>query len=329
MSRLTLAVAVLLWLPSDVRGQQLTVVGHNVESGDASPQWIGTEIIARIDAHVWGFSEVFNESWAAAFEEAAEDAHRREFTVVLGTTGADDRLLVLYDDDLLDNVASVQLHHINVGGNGRAPLVVHFRITATGREFLFMVNHLFRGNSAARHQQASLLNAWAQQQTLPVVAVGDYNFDWNLPKGEKDHDLGFDKMVEGNRFAWVRPAKLIKTQCSTNFNSVLDFVFVSGEAQTWKAVSTIERPEEAFCNDDAQRPDHRPVTARFTVPGVLTTDAILADALAHLRQLGDEVQSQVTALSALPTLNADQQQALKRLQALLEQLRTAEKNLVL
>ena len=38
-----------------------------------------------------------------------------------------------------------------------------------------MVNHLYRTKEARRHLQADLLNEWASQQQLPVIAVGDYN----------------------------------------------------------------------------------------------------------------------------------------------------------
>jgi len=73
---------------------------------------------------------------------------------------------------------------INVGGNVRAPLVAQLRLKPAGPEFLFMVNHLYRSNTEWRHEQARLLNAWARSQTLPVIAVGDYNFDWDVSNGD-------------------------------------------------------------------------------------------------------------------------------------------------
>ena len=51
----------------------------------------------------------------------------------------------------------------------RSPLVAHLRITDTGEEFLFVVNHLYRSREDRRHQQATELNLWASVQTLPVV----------------------------------------------------------------------------------------------------------------------------------------------------------------
>lgn len=43
-------------------------------------------------------------------------------------------------------------------------------------EFLFMVNHLTRGNQDIRRKQAEGLREWARLQTVPVIAAGDYSF---------------------------------------------------------------------------------------------------------------------------------------------------------
>lgn len=42
-----------------------------------------------------------------------------------------------------------------------------------------------------------MLNEWAENQDLPVIAVGDYNFDWEVVGGDQDHDEGFDLLTAG------------------------------------------------------------------------------------------------------------------------------------
>jgi hypothetical protein len=69
-------------------------------------------------------------------------------------------------------------------------------------------------------------------------------------------------MVAAGTFRWVRPATLIKTQCS-QFNSVLDFAFVAGAAQDWTASSEILFREPSYCPDTDKTSDHRPVAATF------------------------------------------------------------------
>lgn len=145
-----------------------------------------------------------------------------------------------------------------------------------------MVNHLYRSRNDRRHQQATLLNEWAQTQTAPIVAVGDYNFDWDIANGESDHDQGYDNMTADGVFEWVQPATLIKTQCCPRFNSILDFVFVAGDALGWTATSEIAEIRGGYCTtNNSTESDHRPVFAFLEPeesvvmtnedPGVLTT----------------------------------------------------------
>ncbi len=90
----------------------------------------------------------------------------------------------------------------------RASLVITLAESATDLVIIFMVNHLYRTNDAARHAQATILNTWAGGQTLPVIATGDYNFDYALD--ESSRDAGYDNMVAGGRWAWVKPPTLVK-----------------------------------------------------------------------------------------------------------------------
>ncbi|MBL7042341.1 MAG: hypothetical protein ISR77_27135 [Pirellulaceae bacterium] len=46
-----------------------------------------------------------------------------------------------------------------------------------------MVNHLYRGSASGPHTRSKKLNQWARSQDVPVIAVGDYNFDCDYPKG--------------------------------------------------------------------------------------------------------------------------------------------------
>ncbi|HEX7317610.1 MAG TPA: endonuclease/exonuclease/phosphatase family protein [Pyrinomonadaceae bacterium] len=260
------AVAMLLAGFSAANAQRLTAVGWNVESGGAIPSRIAKRIRSFQGVDIWGLSEVRNESWAGAFEVAAEDGESGNFRHITGTTGRDDRLVILYNAERFLRVSHQQLHHINPEGRVRAPLVAHFRERATGREFLFMVNHLYRGDNAARHRQATQLNTWARQQTLPVIAVGDYNFDWSVSNGDTNHDRGYDNMTRNGVFNWVRPATLVRSQCDPTFNSVLDFVFTTPGPNGFRGTSEIV-VESGDCPDDGNTPDHRPLRATLTAGG--------------------------------------------------------------
>lgn len=240
---------------------QLRVVGWNLESGDANPRLLARRVADEEKVDIWGFSEVEGRRVAREMEIAAEVGENSDYKTILGTTGGEDRLAIVYNSARLELEDVEELPRINVGGRVRAPLVATFKGRETGTRFMFMVNHLYRGDADGRHNQATLLNEWARDQTLPVIAVGDYNFDWHYQTGETNHDLGYDNLVKDAVFLWVRPEILIPTNAS-NHKSVLDFVFVHGDATGWEFESTILAVDGDF-PDDARKSDHRPVAAVF------------------------------------------------------------------
>lgn len=256
-----LALAVFLWRASAASAQPLDVVGWNAESGGADPLVIAQTLRDTEGVEVWGLSEVLA-SWEAGLRAAAGEASGRQFESVLGSTGGADRLLVLYDASRFHAVRHFELHHINYERRVRSPLVVELRDRESGLAFLFMVNHLYRSRADQRLEQSRQLREWAAGERLPVIAVGDYNYDWHYRDGEADHDPGYDELVADGILTWVRPETLVPTQCS-RFESVLDFVFAGGEARAWRPESRILAAGDDYCPDDAAHSDHRPVLATF------------------------------------------------------------------
>ena len=282
----------------------LTVVAWNVESGGADVGPVASRIARFQGVDVWGLSEVAGADWAARFETAAEEGEGVDFRRILGTTGKEDRLLIVYNAARLDAVRHWELHDLNVGGNVRAPLVAHLRERATGAELLFMVNHLYRGSEAGRHEQAAKLNAWAREQRVPVIAVGDFNFDWDVRDGDRKHDRGYDLLTQGGAFGWVRPTALVRSQCSARYDSVLDFVFVTPAARAWRPTSEIV-VEPNDCGDARRNPDHRPVRAQFALgarvpvvdrPGIVPAPVTLRDSL--MARI-EAIEAELRALRAL------------------------------
>jgi hypothetical protein len=245
----------------------LTLISWNVESGGALQPVVASRIAGFDQVDIWGLSEVL-EADAEAFEFGAEEGENANFDSLLGTTGGADRLLLIWNADRFVRTGGGELTEIAQAG--RAPLYVQLQDRATGQEFIVMVNHLHRSNESARHIQAQMLNEWAANQPLPVVAMGDYNFDWDLDDGDEDHDRGYDFITANDVFVWLRPEELVTTQCSgwpCRFTSVLDFFFVSGPARDWDGVAQIVVVDNDF-PDDNTTPDHRPLL------GVLTTAAL-------------------------------------------------------
>lgn len=267
--------------------EPLQIVSWNTESGDAQVDVLTDAIAANQGTHLWGFSEVLRR-WEGPFLRAAAVGEEHAFDSVMGTTGGADRLLVVYDMDRLERLDSFELHQLNPQRRVRSPLVVHFRDRSTDSQFLFMVNHLYRSRADQRHAQSRGLREWARTQTLPLIAVGDYNYDWHFENGDSDHDRGYDELVADDIFSWVRPQTLVPTHCSA-YNSVLDFVFVAGAARDWAPSSQILEAQPDYCPDTARQSDHRPLLARFDLARGARL-GVRDEALETIARIEDELQ---------------------------------------
>jgi endonuclease/exonuclease/phosphatase (EEP) superfamily protein YafD len=246
----------------------ITLVTWNLGMADANAQSLAAQIAAFEGVDLWTFQETNNAGARALLERAVEAGEDANFSAVLGASGDAIPLLTLYDADRFVLVESYELEPINTTGRARAPLVLHLRDTRTDAEFLLVNNHLYRTRDEERHTQARLLNLWATTQTLPLIAAGDYNFDWDWQYGEsrEDRDAGFDLMTALDRWVWVRPSAIVPTQCGETlpcrYDDVLDFVFAGQGARTWPAAGQIiVRPNDF--PDDATKSDHRPVMVTF------------------------------------------------------------------
>jgi hypothetical protein len=258
-------------------------VSWNAESGGALQPAVADRIAAFDGVDIWGLVEVLAVD-AEAYEFAAEEGEGADFDSLLGTTGAADRILLIWDAERFERTGGGELSEIALGG--RAPLWVQLRNTTTLDEFIVVANHLHRANEDARRRQSELLNAWAAQQELPVIGLGDYNYDWDLVDGDDDHDAGYDFLTADGVWVWVRPDELVTTQCSgwpCRYRSVLDFVFVAGPARMWPGESEIVVAEGDF-PDDNTTPDHRPVRAVLVaLPSIPEGGVPTANGNANLR----------------------------------------------
>lgn len=258
-------------------GAELVVGSFNLESGGADIKRLAGQIATRPDVDIWGLSEVQEEGWAREIAAQISDAAGTPFEAIIGTTGRSDRLAVVFDAERFTVKHVEEIHDLNIGGNVRAPLVVTFADRDSGATFAFMVNHLYRSSSKRRHQQADGLNAWAADIEVPLIAVGDYNFDWDSRGGELKHDMGYDLLTKDGRFSWVKPEQLVPTQCNPKFESVLDFVFVANEKEVLRPLeSEILFTSSNYCDDYEANSDHRPIVASFEIGSGLNLGALLA-----------------------------------------------------
>lgn len=187
--------------------------------------------------------------------------------------GGGDRLLIIIDSNRLELIESREMfRHGEYTLNDwrhRSPLALVLRDKETDAEFVLMTVHLARGNARLRQEQAEGLREWARVQDLPVIAIGDFNFDFDFPSQQGNRALQL--FTEGGVWRWVRPPELIDTNWSDRDgdgvddypDSCLDFAFVAGEG-LGEAESEVIVREGDFPDDD-RTSDHRSVVVEVGV----------------------------------------------------------------
>lgn len=250
----------------ETMGQTVQVITWNVDSKGITNDSVTARIREYQGIEIWGLINVSDDQTLKAVEEAVAYGENAVFKRVLGHTGSSNKLGVVYNSDRFSLIQSTELTAIS-SGNQIAPLLVEFLDKYSKQRFFFLVNHLEERNAALRQEQAAKLNFWVKQQTLPVIAAGDFNFDWDIESIGEKRDQGFDNLTANKVWNWIRPAQLVKTDCSKN-NSIMNFFFVNKLAARWNGQSKVLKKEgdcQLYNKNSSENSAHRPVIAVFNL----------------------------------------------------------------
>ena len=262
-------VCILLCLTQQTRAEnELKLLTWNVESGGNSPAVIADQLAQLVGYDIYGLAEV-HPSNSRRYTKSLGD----RFKSVLSVTGNRDRLLLIYDikklelleSQDLDSYSGVRMNDANL--RQRSPLVGRFKLRGTDSEFIVVMNHLACEDAELRKQQAKGLRLWCEDQTLPVIGIGDYNFDFDFKT--RRGNAAFDEHMLDYRWRWVQPTPLIDTNWADRDgdgnddypDSCLDFTFVGAGAYNSHAKSRVIVRDGDF-PDDERTSDHRPVELR-------------------------------------------------------------------
>ncbi len=243
----------------------IRLLAWNVESDGSDIQVIAEQLGQWTGYSIYGLSEVDARGFEA-YRQALGD----HFKSIQGSHRENDHLQLIYDDSQLEllgwnEIDEVQGIRMNRPDRAlRSPLLARFRQRETGAIFQVVLNHLARGNAEFRTQQAVGLREWGRQQTLPTLAIGDFNFDYVF--ATKQGNSAFDEFLRDNIWKWIEPIEMIDSnwydadgdRVDDYPGSLLDFVFVAGPARDldWKCDVIVR---EGDFPDDNRTSDHRPV----------------------------------------------------------------------
>lgn len=260
---------VCLWcttaMAQEKRTPQFTLLDWNVEAGGSSVPTILEQLKQLEPFDVMGLSEVptaetdkFTNRWPGE-------------SYILGSAAGPSKLLLAWNPQVFEKVSAQELKKVGdqdfAPGLQAAPLVAQLRHKSSGQEMSFVMLHLARGSAELRKKQSLLLIEWAKQQTLPIIAVGGFNFDYDFVKHKGNES--FDAFTAVDTFQWVKPIKWVDSNWSDRNkdgrddypDSMLDYAFVSGGAKAWKMTSEIIVRPGDFPDTDSTS-DHRPLVCR-------------------------------------------------------------------
>lgn len=276
-------------LAVQAQSQELIVGTLNTESASDTQPFKVAETIRGVGfVDVWAFQEVADVNAATEFLVAAGSAPgRKSFRMVVSESGENaqphrrnDLLAIAYNSSRLRQVETVELHGIRsvpgpTGGRLgdaewrlRGALFLRLQDRVTGVEFYVGNVHLkcCDGDGlTTRAHQAQIIRDWVDRSDVPVILTGDFNIPVspNSANGAQSSDA-FTKLEEV--LVWHRPTNPIKTQCSPNFNSMLDHFFLKGGPNLDMIDVEIQETDQAYCDaDSAGGADHRPVVARLSI----------------------------------------------------------------
>ncbi|WP_300530775.1 endonuclease/exonuclease/phosphatase family protein [Maricaulis sp.] len=277
--RILLAALCLFW-GSTAWAQSLSLATFNVESDvDTQPELVATDLTRISPLHLWALQEVEDQATLDLFVSALNEATGFSYTGQLGTRGSEwgDHLAFIYLAEAFQDVSIVELEEV---GGSRWPLLM----TATnwsGQELAFVNVHFNRGNETVRQGQSRRLREWIEEnQDLAIIALGDFNFDFDFRGARQGGNRAFSIFARGGVASWPQPICMANdncpatgTQCNPRYQNMLDFVFLAGTAKQWNAISQLAFLEENYCRREADGyADHRPVLAQIALPAPSATD---------------------------------------------------------
>lgn len=264
MKNIILIFALLL-INHEAFAFDFTILSWNVESDkDTDPKLISKQLSEYQDIDFFALSEVDRKHSWKYFQAINSN---KQFDYIVSNSGTSDKLQIIYNQKRFELLELRELMNMTFGNpHLRGALIGLFEHRKTKNKFYVMLNHLYRSNAEKRHEQSDILYEWVSQQDLPIIAVGDYNYDWDINDGKSKHDKGFDILTQNNLLRWLQPKELVPTHCDKQYNTILDFVFINRIEKTWQAKSKILQQTESFCINEKQGgSDHRPIFSSFTV----------------------------------------------------------------
>jgi len=247
--------------------EPFAILAWNIEIGGSEIATIKNQLKGLEPFDILALSEVPKKSASEFSNRWSKDSF------IVGEKGGEACLLLVWDATKFDKIKVEELTKFEeqefAPGIQSAPLIAQLRHKQSKTEFIVTMNHLARGSAELRKRQALILVEWAKKQSLPIIAVGGYNFDYDIPT--KKGNEAFDAFISDGTWKWIEPKQLIDTNWADRNrdgkddypDSMLDFSFAAGLAKQWGLQSEIIVRDGDF-PDTEKTSDQRPIRTTVT-----------------------------------------------------------------
>ena len=304
-------------LIADLQGQDTTpdngcatfrLITWNMQSDfddarkESDPDFLAKQMAEKGAVDIWALTEVLNQDSLSKFEKAIEEKTGCDYEGEISNSGNTDRLAILFCKKKFKKIGDFEeISSIQYSKNARPGFKVTLEEIATAQRFIFIVNHFKccggSRNIRKRISQARALNAYAESQSLPVIAAGDFNTPF---REREEHRLpaALNTLINEGPFEWSKPSNLVRTHKG---GPILDYVFVANSTKDWEVESLVLKREgnapaskADSLEDNHMSTDHRPVQATFEIHCGDRVEEIseeIEELKARLRLLNEELSS--------------------------------------
>ncbi len=255
--------------PTFAQSKTITILEWNIEAGGSDVDTILGQLDKLGPFDVVALSEVANDAVDRFAKRWSSDSS------LVGTAGGGSKLLIAWNPTVLEKLEASEMKQVEgqefAPGIQPAPLAIKFKHKSTSREFIVISSHLARGSAELRKKQALLLVDWARHQSMPVIGVGGYNFDYDFTTSKGNES--FDAFLADDTWKWIKPKSWVDTNWADRNrdgkddypNSMLSYTFVSGPAKSWNVTSEVVVRDGDFPDTD-KTSDHRPIRCVVELP---------------------------------------------------------------
>lgn len=243
------------------QSKNYSILYWNIEFSDIDPVSVSNQLIGLGRYDLVALSGTTK---SMVYEQAMARNWPNRFGFIHGMTKKNDSSVVFYDKKRFNLVESSEVAAVaSVNESQHAPFCVRLNEYLGAQDLAVVMNTIASGDMDFQENQAAALREWARGQSMPLIALGQCDFDYE--RQAQRGNACFHAFIRDGVWEWVKPVELSvakghgkKKGIEGYFDIGQEFSFVGGAARDWSAEF---RPAVRWrdFSGDKKTGEHRPV----------------------------------------------------------------------